>query len=46
MNRKLEYCDVCDEYVEVTNEGELACGHYDDYLMDEEHIIEELDFSA
>ena len=44
MNRKLEYCDVCDEYVEVTHEGELACGHYEDQLIRDEHYLEELDF--
>lgn len=41
----LEYCEVCDEYVEVTDEGELSCGHYDDQIINDEHYLQEINFN-
>lgn len=42
---KLEYCEICDEYVAITDEGELSCGHYDDQIIEDEHYLQELDFN-
>lgn len=44
MSKKLEYCDICDEYVTITDDGELSCGHYDDQIIEEEHYMMELNF--
>lgn len=45
MTGKLEWCELCDAYVLVTPDGELACGHDEDKLLQDEHYLEELDFN-